>query len=81
MVVDCTEDMRLKTVALLENYHQLGFLSYGLHTSPTALMTCFIHSYQNQHIHFVDGGDGGYAYAARGLKAQLKDAQRAAITG
>ncbi|HXB98558.1 MAG TPA: DUF3095 family protein, partial [bacterium] len=25
-----------------------------------------------QHIHFVDGGDGGYAMAAKQLKAQIK---------
>ena len=26
----------------------------------------------SQHIHFIDGGDGGYAMAAKQLKTQLK---------
>ncbi len=30
-------------------------------------MTCFVKNQQN-HIHFIDGGDGGYAMAARMLK-------------
>jgi hypothetical protein len=29
-------------------------------------------SYNGNHMHFVDGSDGGYALAARGLKEQLK---------
>ncbi len=31
-------------------------------------LTC----YNGNHLHFVDGSDGGYAIAARGLKAQLE---------
>ena len=35
-------------------------------------MTCFVKSTtQNQHIHFIDGGDGGYAAAAKQLKKQM----------
>jgi hypothetical protein len=81
MVVDCTEDMKMKTTELLERYHKLGLVAYGVHISPTALMTCFVHDHRNKHIHFVDGGDGGYAFAARGLKAQLKENQKTATAG
>jgi hypothetical protein len=35
-------------------------------------LTCIVFSYNGNHVHFVDGSDGGYAMAARGLKAQLK---------
>ena len=42
------------------------------HTSETALMTCVIDGYDGNHVHFVDGADGGYALAAKQLKAQLK---------
>jgi len=35
-------------------------------------MTCYFHGPEDgQHIHFIDGGDGGYAMAAKQLKAQL----------
>jgi hypothetical protein len=37
-------------------------------------MTCYVHDVNDgNHIHFVDGGDGGYAMAARELKAQLRE--------
>ena len=50
--------------------NELG-ITYGLHISGTALMTCFVHGLgDGEHIHFVDGGDGGYAAAAAQLKAQ-----------
>jgi hypothetical protein len=39
---------------------------------PQALLTCIVFSYNGNHVHFVDGSDGGYALAARSLKAQLK---------
>ena len=28
----------------------------------------------HNHIHFIDGGDGGYAIAAKQLKGQMKSA-------
>ena len=43
-----------------------------MHKSREALLTCIVFSYNGNHVHFVDGSDGGYAMAARGLKAQLK---------
>jgi hypothetical protein len=36
-------------------------------------MTCLVFSLaQGRHVHFIDGADGGYALAARQLKAQLQ---------
>ena len=36
-------------------------------------MTCFLQKLEDgKHIHFIDGGDGGYAIAAKQLKAQIK---------
>jgi hypothetical protein len=38
-------------------------------------MTCLVTSRaDNEHVHFVDGGDGGYTKAATQLKARLKEA-------
>ena len=35
-------------------------------------MTCYVNGLEDgQHIHFIDGGDGGYAVAAKQLKQQL----------
>ena len=62
------EDLR----TYLEGQRRAGRLVYGMHKSSEALVTCIVFSYNGNHVHFVDGSDGGYAMAARGLKAQLK---------
>lgn len=74
MVIDVTETEHQKIQALLEKMRKDGLIMYGTHLSDEALMTCFIQSL-SQHIHFVDGGSGGYAMAAVQLKKQrLEDA-------
>ncbi len=47
-------------------------LVYGMHPATSTLMTCLISDYDADHFHFVDGANGGYALAARQMKAQLK---------
>lgn len=56
----------------LQTYHAQQEILFGMHRSDTALMTCLVFDMQDDHVHFVDGNDGGYAMAARELKAQLK---------
>jgi len=44
-------------------------LRYGIHLSDTALMTCLVTSPADSlHVHFVDGGGGGYTSASKRLK-------------
>jgi hypothetical protein len=57
----------------LETGHAAGELVYGIHRAPSALVTCYLRSYSGDHVHFVDGSDGGYALAARQLKKQLAE--------
>jgi hypothetical protein len=46
-----------------------GF-DWGMNVSDTALMTCLVTSEtEGLHVHFVDGGGGGYTSAAMKLKA------------
>ena len=43
---------------------------WGMNVSDTALMTCLVTSEtEGLHVHFVDGGGGGYTSAAKQLKA------------
>jgi hypothetical protein len=63
----------------LESERAAGRLAYGMHRAPAALVTCFVRSHAGNHVHFVDGANGGYALAAKQLKAQLarsQDSQR-----
>jgi len=71
MVLDLAEAELQKIVAFLDAEHGSGRVAYGVHRSSAALVTCFVRSYAGDHLHFVDGADGGYALAARQLKGQL----------
>lgn len=48
-------------------------LCYGVHPSFAAMLTCYVKSYQRNHVHFVDGTDGGYAKASQELKSRRRD--------
>ncbi len=48
-----------------------GLVRYGLHRQEAAVVTCITPSLlRDDHVHFVDGADGGYARAAAMLKQQ-----------
>lgn len=76
MVVDCTLEQSRRIRELLEAMRARGEIHYGLNESSSALMTCFVRGLgEGEHIHFIDGGGGGYALAAREYKQQIKDAR------
>lgn len=63
----------------LEHYLNAAFLrgelAYGMHQSQEALVTCIVNSHAGNHMHFVDGGSGGYALAAKALKVRIASQQ------
>ena len=68
MVVDGTNEQRKQLIHWLDDQEQQGRLIYGLHQSAEAIVTCLVFSHGDEHTHFVDGSDGGYAMAAKQLK-------------
>jgi hypothetical protein len=72
MVLDGSEAQYRALREYLEGQRVAGRIVYGTHRSREALLTCIVFSYNGNHVHFVDGSDGGYAIAARELKEQLK---------
>lgn len=71
MVIDGSDTQFLALKTYLDEMHRQGHLAYGIHKSREAMLTCIVSSYNDNHIHFVDGSDGGYAMAAHELKQQL----------
>jgi Protein of unknown function (DUF3095) len=71
MVVDVSVKQALQLGECLDRYHAEGKIVFGLHKSRQAIMTCLVFTPGQDHAHFVDGSDGGYAIAAKGLKTQL----------
>lgn len=72
MVISTTTTKREELEAFLKEEESKGNLNYGIHISNRALLTCLMHSGSTSEVHFVDGADGGYALAAKMLKAKLK---------
>lgn len=67
-----TVQQRMELTAFLDEMFQKKKLAYGVHPSFAAMVTCYVRSYQSNHIHFVDGTDGGYAKASQELKNRRK---------
>lgn len=76
MVIDISEQ-KMKTLAsYLETQRKNKTLVYGIHESKNALMTCFVQNMEQDHLHFIDGGDGGYTLAAKQMKKQLSELEQ-----
>lgn len=50
-----------------------GEITFGMYRSKDSIMSCYVRDRKDQHIHFVDGGDGGYTKAAGVLKKKFKN--------
>jgi len=72
LVLDVTPAQADAIEAYLATQHAAGRLVYGTHQADASLMTCLVFSVADgQHIHFIDGADGGFALAAQAFKARL----------
>lgn len=72
MVITGTTEQRHQLVGFLEEKYQQGELAYGLHATSSIHMTCLIFERKGKHVHFIDGSNGGYTYAAKELKNRVK---------
>jgi len=71
ILLDCEPSQADAIEAALESHAQQGILRYGVHRSDSALMTCLVFNLdKSEHIHFVDGSDGGFTAAAKNMKAK-----------
>lgn len=70
MTIDCSTEQLEKIKSYLAAKREEGKLLYGLHDADAALMTCFVNGLgEGEHIHFIDGMDGGYFAASVQHKA------------
>ena len=81
LVIDCPRAAIEAIKGYLERIAPARGIRYGIHVSQTALMTCLVTSAADSlHVHFVDGGAGGYTSASLSLKSAAKE-RRAAQNG
>ena len=68
-VIDCPLNCIAPIRAHLDQCAASGALRYGMDVADSALMTCLVTSASDDlHVHFVEGGGGGYPTAAKTLK-------------
>lgn len=71
MVIAGDATQRSQLESYLEKNYQAGKLVYGIHVSDRVLMTCMVPLSGGREVHLIDGADGGYALAAKDMKARL----------
>lgn len=71
LVFDCPGDKIPALTAYLDQREESGDLHYGIQISDVAIMTCLVQDPAGgRHVHFLDGGDGGYTAASKRLKSR-----------
>jgi hypothetical protein len=70
MIISLERDQLTRLRDMLETARQAGSLYFGIHESDKAHLTCIATVETGDDVHFVDAADGGYALAAKELKAQ-----------
>ena len=70
-VISGTTRQRELLETALNELEQNNEIHYGLFVSKESVMSCYVRSMDNNHVHFVDGSDGGYTKAAGVLKEKL----------
>ncbi len=72
MVLDCTTEQVSSIRELLDVMHASGQIDFGIFETEQALMTCLLFDLDSsQHLHLIDGDDGGFWSASKGYKVQL----------
>lgn len=56
----------------LEGRERAGEIVFGFHVTHASVMSCYVRDHDEDHVHFLDGTEGGYTSAARMFKAKLK---------
>ena len=72
-VISGTSSQRKMLEDALNKIEDAGEIIYGLHVSQNSVMSCYVRNMDDQHIHFVDGAEGGYTRAAGVIKSKLKE--------
>lgn len=77
MILDCSAENAGAIENLFRELNDQGKIVYGVHRSDHALMTCLVFALEKgEHVHFIDGSDGGFTTASIQLKAQIQAHQK-----
>jgi len=74
-VITGSSEQRRRLEEYLEQQYQMNKLQFGIHESKGLLITCLVKNHHREHVHFVDGMDGGYAIAAKKMKKRIRESK------
>ncbi len=80
MTISGTPAQRQQLRDYLDVWRNTGEVVYGVHVAAHTLMTCIVFDRFGRQVHFLDADEGGYAMAARELKAQIMERGYNAVT-
>ncbi len=66
-----SQAQRADLTRCLESLRRKGEIYFGMHTSHTLHITCMVASYADEHLHALDGADGGFFFAEKSLQEQV----------
>jgi len=70
-VISGTTAQREQLVQALSRMEEEKEITFGIHVSKESVMSCYVRNLDDDHIHFIDGAEGGYTRAATMLKKKL----------
>lgn len=73
VVISGSKSQRWELEEFLEQQYQQENLAYGIHVTNAAMITCMVFQYHRDHVHFVDGKNGGYVSASKELKRRMRN--------
>lgn len=73
-VISGSKQQREELEKALDQLEAEGFIRYGLFVSKESVISCYVRSMDDNHVHFVDGAEGGYTRAATILKQKIAGA-------
>jgi hypothetical protein len=72
-VIAGTKEQRVRLERALDEIETAGEILYGLFVSSESIMSCYVRNMNDEHVHFVDGAEGGYTRAAGILKKKISN--------
>ncbi len=70
-VISGTREQREALEAALDDMEKRGKILYGIYVSRDSVLSCYVRDMNHDHIHFVDGSEGGYTHAAGMMKGKI----------
>ncbi|MEQ9266815.1 MAG: DUF3095 family protein [Balneolaceae bacterium] len=70
-VISGTQKQSVELETRLTELEENGEIVYGANICSESIMSCYVQDRKYNHVHFIDGSEGGYTTAASVLKAKL----------